>query len=123
MVAIITSAFWELWGLMNVSELSTTTTAAGLAGGVHGALIHLATASSDRRHYRNTITVLDGGSFFLEVADIVVVEVNIHKRPQFTFFSVKVAAQVRMPGGQIRQGVTYCAALDLHVRLLASVLA
>jgi len=41
----------------------------------------LVTASSDRRHYRNIITIFDGGRFFLQVANVVIIQVDIHKRP------------------------------------------
>jgi hypothetical protein len=80
-------------------------------------------ASGDRRHYRNSITVRDCGSVFLKIADVFIVEINIHKRPKFTLIRVKMTAQVRMLGDEVGKGIADGAGLDVNRRLLASVLA
>jgi len=93
------------------------------SGGMWNGVAWLFPASRDRRHYRNTITILDRGRFFLQVAHVVVIEVDIHKGPQFAFLGIKVAVQVWMFSSQAGQSLGDCASLNFHRRLLTSVLA
>jgi len=81
------------------------------------------TASGDRRHDGNTITVLHRGGFFLQIAHIFVVEINIDKGAEFALVSVKMATEIRMLRDQAGQGVANASRLDLHGRLLAGILA
>ena len=53
-------------------------------------------ASGDGWHDRNTITVFDRRGFFLQVANVFVIEVDIHKGTQFAFVRIKMPAQLRM---------------------------
>jgi len=80
-------------------------------------------ASSDRRHYRNSITVLDRSGSFLQVSDVFVIQINIDERTEFAVLSVKMAPQVRVLGNQPGQGFGNGASVDLDRRLLAGVLA
>ena len=79
-------------------------------------------ASGDGRHYRNTITVLDRRGVLLQVADVLVIEVDIHKGTQFAFVRIKMPAQLRMLRHEVRQRVTDCASLHINCRQLASIL-
>src|SRR6202167_2240776 len=80
-------------------------------------------ASGNRRHYRNSITVLDCSGFFLQVTNVLVIQVNIHKRTEFPIVGVKMPAQVRVLGNQSGQGFSNGSGLNLDRRLLSSVLA
>jgi hypothetical protein len=59
----------------------------------------------------------------LQVADVLVVQVNIHKRTEFAVVGVKMPTQVRVLGNQSGQGFGDSAGLNLDRRLLAGVLA
>ena len=83
---------------------------------------HSSPASGNRRHNRNSITVVDRSGFFLQVADVLVIQVNIHKRTEFAVVGVKMTAQVRMLGNQSGQGFRDGSGLNLDRRLLAGVL-
>jgi hypothetical protein len=83
----------------------------------------LQTASGNRRHYRNSITVPDCGGFFLQVADVFVIQVDIHKRAQFAVFGVKMPPQVRVFRNQSGQGLGDGPSVNLDRRLLTGVLA
>src|SRR5882672_9148753 len=80
-------------------------------------------APRNRGHYRNGITVFDRSGLFLQVADIFVVQVDVHESPQFAVVGVKVATQVRMLGDKVGEGFGDRARLDLHRSLLAGILA
>ena len=80
-------------------------------------------ASSNRRHYRNSITVLNCRGLFLQVADVFVIQVNVDERTEFAVVGVKMPAQVRVLGNQPGQGFRDGAGLDLDRGLLAGVLA
>ena len=77
----------------------------------------------DGRHYRNTITVLDRRGVLLQIADVLVIEVDIHKGTQFAFVGIKMAAQLRMLRHEVRQRVADGASLHINRRQLAGILA
>src|SRR4029077_5579776 len=79
-------------------------------------------APSDRRHYRNGITVFDRGGFFLQVADVFVIEVDIDESAQFAIVGVEVAAQVRMRGNEAGEGVGDGCTFHLNRGLLPGIL-
>jgi len=58
----------------------------------------------------------------LQVADILVVEVDVNKGAELAVIGVEVAAKVRMLGNQPGKGLAYSAALNLHRTLLSGVL-
>jgi hypothetical protein len=80
-------------------------------------------ASRDGRHNRNTITVLYRRGFLLQIANVFVVEVNIHEGTELPVVRIKMTAQVRMLGNEVGKGGADSASLNLYCRLLASVLA
>src|SRR5438270_7412441 len=80
-------------------------------------------ASSNGRHYGNTIIILQRGRFLLQVADVFVVEVNVHKGAQLAVLGVEMAAQVGMPGNQAVEGLADIRGADVHRGLLVGVLA
>ena len=58
----------------------------------------------------------------MQVADILVVEVDVNKGAELAVIGVEVAAKVRMLGDQPAKGLAYGAALNLHRTLLSGVL-
>ena len=58
----------------------------------------------------------------MQVADVLVVEVNVNKGAELAVISVEVAAKVWMLGDQPGKGLAYGAALNLHRTLLSGVL-
>ena len=80
-------------------------------------------ASRDGRHNRNTITVLYRRGFLLQIANVLVVKVDVDEGAQLAVIGIKMTAQVRMLGDQVGKGSADGAGLDLNGRLFASVLA
>lgn len=80
-------------------------------------------ASSDGRHDGNTITVSHRSGFLLQVADILVIYINIDEGPEFTVIGIQMAAQVRVLGDEVGKGISYSSGLHVYGRLLAGVLA
>src|ERR1700687_2003117 len=80
-------------------------------------------ASRDGRHNGNTITVLHRRGFLLEIADVLVVKVDIDESAQLPVIRIKMTAQVGMLGDQVRKGAANGASRNFNRRLLASVLA
>jgi hypothetical protein len=68
------------------------------------------------------IAVADGRRFLLQIANILVVQINIHKRPQLAFIGIKMTTQIGMLRNQATQGLPDIAPLDLNSRLLARIL-
>ena|SRR6185437_4250066 len=79
-------------------------------------------SAGDRRHYRDVITVRDGGCVLLQVAYVFVVQVHIDERAQFTFLSIEVPAQFWMLGDQAAQGFPHGGTLYFNRGLLAGIL-
>ena len=79
-------------------------------------------ASSDRRHYGNGITVFDRGGFFLQVADVFVIEVDIDESAQFAIVGVEMPTQVGMPRHETRKRIGDGIALHLYRGLLSGIL-
>src|ERR1041385_3417430 len=80
-------------------------------------------ASGDGRHYGNSITVLHRSGFLLQVTDVFVIHINVDEGAKFTVIGIQMAAQVRMLGDQVGQGISHCTRLYVHRRLLSGVLA
>ena len=53
-------------------------------------------APGNRRHDRDIITVLYRCGIFLQVSDVLIVEINIDESAQFTFICIQMAAQIGM---------------------------
>jgi hypothetical protein len=79
-------------------------------------------ASGDRRHYRNSITVLDCSRFFIHKSDVLIVQVNIHKRTEFALVSIKMPPEVRVLGDQSGQGFGDGPSFHFDCRLFAGIL-
>ncbi len=79
-------------------------------------------ASGDRRHNGNVITVLHRSGVFLQVADILVIEVNVDKSAQFAVVGIEMAAQFRMLGDQVRERIADGPAGHLDRSLFARIL-
>jgi hypothetical protein len=84
---------------------------------------HRSTASSDRRHDGNIITIFDGCRVFLQIADILVIQINIDKSPQFSVLVVEMPAQVGMLRDQAGKSLGYGSTLNVDSGVFSSVLA
>ena len=74
------------------------------------------------RHNRNIITVFHGGGVFLQVADVLFVQINIDESAQFAFIGIKMAAQIRMLSHQLGQRSANGYGLNIDRGLLAGIL-
>src|ERR1700686_1214 len=79
-------------------------------------------AAGNRRHDGNGITVLKHGGFFLEVAHVFVIDVDVHERPQLAVVSIKVALQIGMPRDQASEGFAHGFCRDVDRRLFPRIL-
>jgi hypothetical protein len=75
-----------------------------------------------RRHYRNVITVANGGRLLLQVANVFVIQVNIDERAQLAVFSVEMAPEIGMIGDEPAQGFSDGRTFHVNRRLLAGIL-
>jgi hypothetical protein len=80
-------------------------------------------ASRDGRHNGNTITVFHRGGFLLEIANVLIVQVDVDEGAQLPVVGIKMTAQVGMLGDEIGKGGANGTSLNLNRRLLASILA
>ena len=71
-------------------------------------------APGNRRHDRDIITVLHRCCIFLQVSDVLIVEVNVYESPQFTFICIQMAAQIRMQRHQFSQCRSHSFGIELH---------
>jgi hypothetical protein len=74
------------------------------------------------RHNGDVITLLYGRVFLLQVANILVVQVHVHKSAELAIIGVEVAAQVRMLSDEAGKSLAHGSTLDLHRTLFAGVL-
>jgi hypothetical protein len=82
----------------------------------------LKTAPGYGRDYRNVITFLDGRGFLLQVADVFIVKVNIHKRAQLAVIGVQMPSQIGMLHRERIHGLGHGRAFNLNGGLLAHIL-
>ncbi len=75
-----------------------------------------------RRHYGNIITIADRGRFLLQIAHVLVIQIDVYKSAQLALVGVKVAAKVRMARHQAGERLANVACLHLHRGLFSSVL-
>jgi len=81
-----------------------------------------ARSSRNRRHYRNVITVPNGGCFLLQVAHVFVIQVNIDESAQLAVFSVKMATEIGMIANKAAQSFSNGRTFHINRRLLAGIL-
>jgi len=81
------------------------------------------TAPGDRRHYGNGITLFDGGGVFLQVTNVLIVEVNVNEGAKLAVVGIEVAAEIGMLVYEGGEGVGYRTSLHLDRRLLPGILA
>lgn len=80
-------------------------------------------APGDRRHNGDVITVFKGSRLFLQVADVLVVDVEIDESPKLSVIGVEVFAQVGMLRHQGIHGFADGRSRDVDRSLFAYVLA
>ena len=68
------------------------------------------------------VSVGDRRCFLLQIAHILIVEINIDERTELAFIGIKMSAQVGMLGNQSAQGFTDGRAADFNRRLLTGIL-
>ena len=76
-------------------------------------------AAGDRGHNADRIAVFGGRVFLLQVANILVVEVDIHETANAAVVSVKVLAQIGVGSRKLFQGLADGGRIELHACLLA----
>ena len=69
-------------------------------------------ASGDGGHDGNGITILHGRGFFLQVANVLVIQVDVHEGAQLAILGVEMAPQLRMLGDQTGEGIADRAGLN-----------
>src|SRR4029077_829607 len=76
-------------------------------------------AAGDRRHNADRIAVLGRRVFLLQVANILVIEVDIHEAANAAVIGVKVLAEIRVSSRKLFQGFADGSRIELHACLLA----
>ena len=78
-------------------------------------------AARHRRDDAERVARLQGGVFLLQVADVLVVQVDVDEAPQLAFVVVEVLAQVAVGRDQVRQRFAHRPARDFDAFLLVDV--
>src|SRR5689334_9397785 len=76
-------------------------------------------ATGDRGHDADGVAVFSRRVFLLQIANILVVEVNIHEAANAAILGIEVLAQVRIGSGKLFQGLANRSGIELHACLLA----
>jgi hypothetical protein len=102
--------FWsELPGKqLGVHSTGTTATGAGTA--------------SDGGHDGEAVVFVHWGAFLAQIADIFVIQVNVHEGSQFALISIQVTSQIRVRRGQRGKRLAHVIGLHVNTRLLARIL-
>jgi hypothetical protein len=79
-------------------------------------------AASDGGHDGEAVVFVHRGAFLVQIADVFVVQINVHKGTQFALISIQVTPQIRVRRGQLRERLTYVLGLHVNARLLARIL-
>src|SRR5258708_34378780 len=71
-------------------------------------------AAGNRRHDRKGITVFKHGGFFLEVAHVLFVDIDVHEGEQLALVSIKGSLQFEMPRTQAAERLSqgFCESVD-----------
>ena len=84
---------------------------------------HNAAAAGNRRHNGNGITVFKHRGFFLQVAHVFVIDIDVHEGAQFALAVIEMALQVGMPRDQASKGLAHGFSRDIDRGLFPRVLA
>jgi hypothetical protein len=71
-------------------------------------------AARDRRNDRNDVPALERCGLFLQVADVVIVDVDVDEAPQPSVGAVEVMLERTVAGGQVLEQFTHRLAIHLH---------
>src|SRR5262249_37442098 len=80
-------------------------------------------ASGDGGHDGDVITVFEGGSVFLEITHVLVVDIDIHKGAEFAVLCIEMTPQVGMLADQGGKRFAHGCGWKLHRSLLPGILA
>jgi hypothetical protein len=79
-------------------------------------------AASDGGHDGEAVVFVHRGAFLVQIADVFVIQINIHKGPQFAFVSIQVTPQVRVRRGERGKRLAHVLGLHVNARFLARIL-
>jgi len=80
-------------------------------------------ASSNGRYDGNVITVLHRGRLLLQVANVLIIEIQIHEGAQLAIVRIQMPPKLWMLRHQVVHGLTHGRTLHLHRRLFTYILA
>jgi hypothetical protein len=78
-------------------------------------------SSGDGRNNCNRVGLLDQGSVLAQIANIFIVQINIHEGAEFAVLRIEMLAQIGMLSGKIAQGFAHGLGVDFDDGLLSSV--